>query len=365
MDNRVKLLDLTSITSLRFFAAFWVVCFHFGDLLSFSFSENNPILNGMRPVDFFFILSGFILAHVYGPQLTSGRFRMRSFLVKRFARLYPVHLVTLLASLSIFLLATALGIQLNNPDKYDMRQLIPNLLLVQTWFPFTRAAFNMPSWSISAELAAYLLFPLLAGAVLSKWRGAWWWLAATVVIFAAFEAFSQIVIGHSVLRLIELSVFRILPLFTLGLVLWKGWNARIFIVPRWVMWPAVAGSLALCAYPFATVPMFALIILAAAERNFQQKPGLLGAAPLVFLGEASYSLYMVHGPIQTVYAALVNRAHIPLDNPSISVAVFTGGLLLSILASIVMYKMIEEPCRVLITRWLNGRFLASGPNVVI
>ncbi|MFC3580148.1 acyltransferase family protein [Sphingomonas hylomeconis] len=362
-DGRIA--DLKSLTSFRFFAALWVVLFHFGDQLPLDYLAMNPILHGQRAVDFFFILSGFILAHVYGGQLASGRFVLRSFLVKRLARLYPVHVLALFGSLAFFIGAHLLGVQINNAAKYDLRQFVPNLLLISTWFPFVRPAFNLPAWSISAEFAAYLLFPFIARAVLSPRFGARTWVAISIVLFAVFELFSKAVFGHSVLRLIEMGVFRIMPLFVLGIVLWKGWSARVFVPPLWLLLPLMVVALVLAPYPMLDVPVFALIVLIGAEQTVAGKEGAFGSGRLVFLGEASYSLYMTHGLVQTVYYAVLGKLHVPLTQLPVALAAFAIGLVLCVLVSILTYLLVEAPCRNLITRWAHTRLRAPESTVVI
>ncbi len=90
--------DLTALTGIRFIAAFWVVLFHFREEIlrvAPKMSWLSSLLShGHQAVPFFFMLSGFILSHSYFP-----RYRAQShfqFVVLRFARLWPVHLATIL-----------------------------------------------------------------------------------------------------------------------------------------------------------------------------------------------------------------------------------------------------------------------------
>jgi peptidoglycan/LPS O-acetylase OafA/YrhL len=159
--------NLATLTSLRFFAALWVVLYHFLDQLPEWIADLLvPLHFGPRAVDFFFILSGFILAHVYQPSIEAGRFSLRSFYVKRFARLYPVHLAMLALVIGLFFAARLAGMEIHSAGKYDFSRLWMHLLAVHAWFPHGTNSFNIPSWSISAEFFAYLLFPLMAAAML-------------------------------------------------------------------------------------------------------------------------------------------------------------------------------------------------------
>ena len=82
--------DIRPLTSLRFFAAMWVVAFHYWPNLS---SVMPPLVaKGYLGVELFFVLSGFILCHVYLDSVADGGFRYGSFLWARLARIYPLHL---------------------------------------------------------------------------------------------------------------------------------------------------------------------------------------------------------------------------------------------------------------------------------
>src|SRR5471032_1559875 len=86
--------DLRPLTALRFFAAMWVVLYHYWPNLN---GEHMPALvaHGYLGVELFFVLSGFILCHVYLDQFASGRFRYGGFLWARLARVYPLHIAAL------------------------------------------------------------------------------------------------------------------------------------------------------------------------------------------------------------------------------------------------------------------------------
>src|SRR5690606_13913763 len=113
-------------------------------------------------VDAFFVLSGFILTHVYQSaffesERVSGKDLFR-FLKKRFARIYPLHFVTLIGAI-VFLNILRTFTDSNVELRWD--HVIPQLLLFHAWGGLDGISWNFPSWSISAEWFAYLLvFPL-------------------------------------------------------------------------------------------------------------------------------------------------------------------------------------------------------------
>ena len=91
--------DLKPLTSLRFIAAFWVLLYHFKDHLGLDLGRFGLVAHGYLGVDLFFTLSGFILAHVYLTGLEAGEFGYGGFLKNRIARVYPMHLAALAATL--------------------------------------------------------------------------------------------------------------------------------------------------------------------------------------------------------------------------------------------------------------------------
>jgi peptidoglycan/LPS O-acetylase OafA/YrhL len=148
---------LPALTSLRFFAAAAIVAFHIMPM--HGIPRNLALANG---VSFFFVLSGFILTYNYRD--LSGR--LRQFYIARFARLWPVHVLTL--CLAVLLI----------PFKGGPFDLVLNLLLVHAWVPVreTVFSFNGVSWSVSAEVFFYLAFPLLLAV-----RSIWLWYVGIVL----------------------------------------------------------------------------------------------------------------------------------------------------------------------------------------
>src|SRR4051794_2329668 len=144
------------LTSLRFFAAYWVVLFHYWPKLAVSFTPAF-VQKGYLGVELFFTLSGFILCHVYLTSVGEGRFHYGSFLWARLARVYPLHLATLAGMGLMALAALAAGFRID-PNILSWKALPANVLMVHAWGFAPVAGWNHPSWSISAEWFAYLSF---------------------------------------------------------------------------------------------------------------------------------------------------------------------------------------------------------------
>lgn len=308
--------QLHALTSLRFFAAAAIVLLHMqGKII--------PMQHDVRlglGVSFFFVLSGFILTYVYREFQSHS---IWTFYRARFARLWPVHLVTFVLA-AAFVMPHALF-------KAQWVTTIPaNLTLTQAWFPISGLVFswNGPSWSISAEAWFYILFPLLVAS------GRFWMAflavgAAAVGIVAYIDmmdlplgrtapfTFSpfHMIMQHPAVRALE---------FAVGVAAGRAFNAgyRIrLLTPTSLEVAAIAAVLAFAATTYAgriwihsVSPAFGLwysqsggaLIFATAIFVFAQGAGGLSATLtnrwLVLLGEISFCTYMVHQIIIKVAA---------------------------------------------------------------
>ena len=121
-------------------------------------------------VDFFFVLSGFVITHAYMTKLET-RLDMYSFMLRRFGRLWLLHFTVLMAfiGLEIVKLALASRIQMPVPpfgESNSTEAILPNLLLLQSMFIHGHPTWNIPSWSISTEFWTYLGFAAICGGLL-------------------------------------------------------------------------------------------------------------------------------------------------------------------------------------------------------
>lgn len=169
--------QLKSLTGLRFFAAAAVFMQH----LQTRLEVPNVGLNfAHQAVALFFVLSGFILTHVYAERLESG-FSWRRFYITRWARIWPLHAICLLLCLGVFSFRSA------PLPEFWPAQMMANIGLIQAWVPDADWAlgFNSVSWSLSCEAFFYLLFPLIIWAGRSQIG---WLLGANLLIQIAIVA---------------------------------------------------------------------------------------------------------------------------------------------------------------------------------
>ena len=203
--------DLRALTSLRFWAALWVVIFHCRGHLGLEAAALPLIMKGHLGVDFFFVLSGFILAHVYRDSLGNGSYRHSGFVRKRLARIYPMHIVTLAFFVVVVLIAPLAGLSLDTDGRYNFEELPEHALLIHAWIG-TGQEFNYPSWSISAEFFAYLCFPLVM--MLAR-RPRLMVLMGLLAVFGWYLV-ASITTGRSSTTLADWLIMRIMPEFLLG-----------------------------------------------------------------------------------------------------------------------------------------------------
>jgi peptidoglycan/LPS O-acetylase OafA/YrhL len=350
--------DLKPLTSLRFLAALWVLLYHFKDHLGLELGRWGLIADGYLGVDLFFTLSGFILAHVYLTSLEGGRFGYGAFLKNRIARVYPMHLAALGAMLVLFAGARVLGVGESNPDAFRLSDLPAHLLMVHAWGATPSVGWNFPSWSISAEWAAYLLFPLIAALVLKTrpWAGllACGALALCLVSFAALDNLHSVLpwVGNDFSQMTaQIGALRILPSFLLGVALYA--FGRATPAPKSWAWPIVLVS----AGWIVAVTSFGLweglvwfglagLLYGLAETSRHGVDAPMSSRAFVFLGAASYALYMIHLPIDIVWFHALERVGVTeASDLLVRVGAVVGVFAACIAASAVAYLWIEEPAR--------------------
>ena len=341
--------NIRSLTSLRFFAALWVVLFHYWPLLTGTEVLPCLVAKGYLGVELCFTLSGFILCHVYRTGLEEGRFKYGAFLWARLARVYPLHIATLAGLGAVAIAAGVAGFSVD-PNILSWASLPAQLTLTQAWGFAPVASWNHPSWSISAEWFAYLTFPVFAWTVLKLKDRPLVAVGAAIAFLWALYAGFQAATGFPLTKAtIHWGALRIVPCFFYGCALHALWRAR----PARNQGPALAGALisGAAALTFAALGApDALIVTTLGGLIFflarlaQTHSPILAQAPLVYLGEISYSTYMICVPWMIVFANAATRifqlkhGHL---TPTLWLVLLIGVVPLSALS----YHLIEKPAR--------------------
>lgn len=331
--------DLRSLTSFRFFAAYWVFLFHLRSRIDHESTWFWDIVeNGARGVDFFFILSGFVIFHVYERQIVSGRFSFRNYMVKRFARIYPLHLVMLLV-----FLALAIG------GDHRIQGVLASVSLLHAWGLTDGLVLNGPSWTLSAEMFVYLVF----GVVAFRSPPTWLLAAAFLVTALCAHAFSLQIGKTAFIHLTwDYGSIRILPLFILGMLLKR---LLPLVSPTLAAAMGVLGIAAFCwvasreAGYEILVPFVLLIVAGAGLSDLPMLP--TNSRLLVHLGEISYSTYMIHILVISIWFDYLPKLGLgPFPWPFVCIAVIAGSL--------ASYHLVEVPART----WINGHATPKPRN---
>jgi peptidoglycan/LPS O-acetylase OafA/YrhL len=365
---------VAGLTPLRGIAALFVVLFHapiFG--IGFTlYSRTYFFYQGWLWVDFFFLLSGFIMAHVYGAWFADGvrAAAVRAFLVRRFARLWPLHVATLAALVGLeaakFLGPFAFSQTIPPPfTGHSVPATIPlHLAFLQFLTADVFGTWNTPSWSIGCEWWAYAAFPALFLGLtrLGGVARALFFAACYLALIAVWASGG----GSLNLGQNEYALARCLAEFALGIgifELWRRGAARRLLggdAAFAALAFAIALALHLAVWGFLVVPLMGTLILAAAANR-----GRVGAAlehrAMRWLGEISYSIYLVHWPVFIAVALIVGAAQgtrLAQTPSKLEALALLGAALPAILGlATLSYRYVEVPAR----RWLTRRLGASGP----
>jgi len=356
-----------SLTAMRGLAALWVMLFHID--VSLVYRDMGALLprdatglisKGYLWVDFFFILSGFIIAHVYAEVLVSrepgrGR-RVLDYLWARLARLYPLHLLCL-----GLVVAIALTYPLFLPDVKDgswrtfmaWRAIPSNLMMTHAMNQHVYLSWDIVSWSIGAEWWTYsAALPLLL--VLPRAPGP----VAGVVAIAAFAGLAGYVLMQKEATLditYRWGFVRCLLEFIIGACLWRLWCQEAF---AWLGHDLVLlGALIAVAVVFhfksfgpggdlIVVPLFVILVYGLAVSQGVIAETLNGPLPQYF-GKISYALYLVHGVAFSAFWFLMPtvRAHMGEPSGLLRWLYAAGFIVLVVPVSHVVHYAFEKPAR--------------------
>jgi peptidoglycan/LPS O-acetylase OafA/YrhL len=297
---------------------------------------------GSLGVGFFFVLSGFVLTMSYKKRFAENRMSYREYLVGRMARIYPLHVLTLLIAVPMSFP------ELTKDALSFFAQFMADLLLIKSWIPDPRYyfAFNGPSWSISAEFFFYVTFPFLIPLAQPRkiWPIAILLLVPVLILvipeefhrklfyinpfFRAFDFFIGILLYDAYERGLFKPVSRISAtareIFAIGLFL------AFFVCHKYIP----TGFRYSCYYWLA----MATIIL-----TFSYAKGaisdMLSNKWLVLGGEISFGFYLIHQLVLR-YMDFLNKKFNVLHNYNLLALV---AFVIAIVASYLTYKLYEMP----------------------
>lgn len=363
---------IASLTGLRFVAAFMIVVLH--SYQCFDIPDLRGVLNLGAGVNFFFVLSGFVIAHRYQ---ALKRDEVKMYIVSRLARIYPVHLLSLLAYAAAA--AAVFPFQYDLPLYKKALVLLANLSLTQAYIPTPEYYFsiNAVSWSLSCELFFYIVAAFIFTRQLNirKALGVFSvFLLISLVCYAYAHQSSLSELGtEGKFDITKVGLMVTWPLtkaheFFLGVLLQQLHQRCLLQTKR----PLLADALSLAVF---TISLFsathlmksfeldlvsaefvmtlvcslgsAFLIWVFSFELSKASTTLFGNPVMVALGEASFALYMLHLPILRLY----QRA-LPSEQPGL--AWWVAYVLTCLTLAHVVHTRFEAPCRQRIIRWYQA-----------
>jgi peptidoglycan/LPS O-acetylase OafA/YrhL len=356
------------LDSFRGLCAGLVMLFHLDARTHF---QTWPLIrNGAIAVDFFFVLSGFIIASAYGKALADDK-RFLRFAVRRIGRLYPLHVSVLLFYIVVEAIAAWSGDTSAFTDNYDLPSLAANFFLLQGFVTGWSLSWNYPAWSISIELWTNLAFSLYV-----CWSGRRS-LLVTAALFVLFLVFGMLAgalhLPFSVAPAVPGFVSRAVAEFLAGVLILSAYThiRQTDWRPGWVV-EGLSLALVALGFEFANrlpgfliLPIFCTAVLVFA---FETGPisRQLRAPALTGLGTISYSVYLTHSVYLMVFTSAAEATGRALGLADSAVENANGTLIIggpwtldlaavlcvgvALLGSSLTYRFIEEPMR----RYFNG-----------
>ena len=337
--------ELPQFTGLRGIAALLVLFFHVRTPvgIELTFGVADPFSQfGYLGVDIFFVLSGFILSHVYAEQFSESlsSTSLRAFAVARFSRIYPLHFVTTILMLLAYEIALRVGVMPNESSGYSSTSVILGLLLVQEWFRVV--APNPGSWSISIELLNYVAFPFL---ILITTRLSLYWPALAIIlgtVIAWLPVSSNV--PHGVAEFVMGCAAYVASKRYKGGAAWPV-SGIFFALPFLVFYFSNLRGFGLPALSFTAAVYFL-------ARSDKRDPfaRLCATRPLVFIGEISYSIYLLQWLVWIGWKHVIAKLPLFSSHPYLMVASAATSL---IILSVVSYYCFEKPSRSWLRRHLT------------
>lgn len=364
---------LSSLTALRGIAALLVAVFHF-EMAAARFVPADQTMFFEKcylMVDLFFIMSGFIMIHVYSDHFKNKiqANTLKNFLVARFARIYPLHIFTLLLLVVIVRWITDWGnppILLEQPS-----DILPNVFLLHSFGVTNIYSWNIPSWSISAEWAAYLLFPIIAICINKK--RALSIILLTILVVAAYYSIMYVLprknpinpaipVPHNLNTTFDYGYIRGIAGFTTGILIYLAYELQAIrkafssdLISLLIVLGIIV-SMHFSLNDGITVSLFAVLVLSFTANNGRIAK-ICNRKILQFLGNISYSIYLMQIFLQEPFSHGIylpgtigmgrGKQNIDFSSGILYCIVY---LILLVIISYVTYQWIERPSRRFINR---------------
>jgi peptidoglycan/LPS O-acetylase OafA/YrhL len=373
---------LSNLTSLRGVAAIWVAVFHFQCIVTNFLPKKTSWLidKGYVMVDLFFIMSGFIICHVYKNSFVKGLNGgiFRKFLVARFARVYPLHIITLLIMVVIVASAHNWDNMMNNPNA-----IATNIVLLHSFGIHKVFTWNFLSWSISAEWWAYMIFPVLV--IMIYRRPKIWIPILSVFVLLSYIALMfwlprqnpwdpSIIVPHNLDVTYDYGYLRGLAGFISGMLLYRFYETgRLINIFEKDLTGIILIAALLLALHIGINDGFYILLFIPLVFAFALNKGkihaLCNTGPVLYMGKISYSIYLSSiFPFLIFFTNDIKLPGVTYTRPWPGTTDFWVGfgycliflVILTGLASLTYYT-VERPFR----KFINEKFMTHKPDKVV
>jgi peptidoglycan/LPS O-acetylase OafA/YrhL len=348
---------------LRFVASLLIVIYHFGAEGPMRIERFGQVFSrGFLATDFFLMLSGYVLGRAYGASTLTGRISHGRFWLRRVGRVWPGHLIVLLMMAALVLVLNSLGTDAHKPSRFAWDQLPVQALLVHAW-GFNSDGWNLPSWSLSALIVCYAVFPWL-WRLADKVRHPWVLPLIGAVAFAGCELIARKVFGHALSDLqFRFGVVRALPLFTLGVCLaravemnWPSEKAARILLFGGVLLLAAMQPLDRYALPDELIfDIPCLIAIAAIVLGAGRLPVKHPRAWIEEGAKLSFALFITHILVGVIYWSAVHEL---IEAVPIGLGwqwlMWLASFPIALAAAWLFHTFIDQPLQDRLAPWLRG-----------
>jgi peptidoglycan/LPS O-acetylase OafA/YrhL len=333
------------LDALRFIVAGLIIVHHYQLAAPVPLETFHPLFerSGYLLTNFFIIDSGYVLMRVYGARVAGGRMAPIDFFKKRFLRVVPAHVMVLSVLVAFVVLAGAAGFSPRNPEWFDWKQLPAQAFLVQAYGIPGGLGWNAPTWSVSALLGCYLLFPLLVGPMAKA--GAMRALLVVAGIYTLANLATWTLVDLPVYQMpLKYGIWRVLPLFLLGMALAR-FSETVFVPPRVAAVAGIAAAVVLAIlqlYGRFGIPslMLTCVILLAAGAMPVLKPSKMVERVALM----SFSMFISNEVVRIIYFGVVNavEARIAVPMP-VQWTLWAGGMVAALACAAAFHFLVDMP----------------------
>lgn len=339
---------LEQLTFTRFIAVFAIVIFHFGTkIYPFNLPAIRFLFSGaFVGVSYIYILSGFVMIVAYHQKKESG-IPLKPFYKARFARVYPVYLLALTATVVFYII-----------DKrfYTASDIILNLLAIQAWIPNFALSLNTPGWSVSVEMFFYVLFPFLFNYLYRKFEMKKL-IYGTVMIWAITQlvlniglhtkfykgfpsASHDLLFYFPLMHLNEFLVGNITGLLFVNRTNKSAQKNDGLVITLFFLFIAAFKFLTQLSFHDGLFAVFfaPFIYYLSLNKGFIQK--VLTKRFFIFSGEISFAVFMLQKPV-----FLFGRKYLPVWGIKNAATEFFALIAVLLLISMIVYLFVETPAR--------------------